>query len=81
MIATTSRRWLLPIKPQPLDAIHDGIDIFLVFFFWVRVIKAQVATTRVVARQTKVEADRLCMTDVQIAIGLWREARNDAWHT
>ena len=42
------------------------------------VVEAQVALAAVLAREAEVEADRLGMADVQIAVGLGREARLDA---
>ena len=51
---------------------------FLVFFFRIGVVEAQVADAAEVARQPEVHADALGVADVQVAVGLRRKARADA---
>ena len=68
---------VLPVKAEPFDGVFDGVDILGVFFFRVGVVKPQVAHAAVVARQAEVEADALGVADVQVAVGLGREAGAD----
>ena len=68
---------LAPVKTQPFDGVDDGVDVFHLLFFRVGVVKPQVAHATVVARQAEVEADALGVADVQVAIGLGREAGAD----
>ncbi len=65
---------LLPAETEPFDRVHDGVDVFLVFFFRIGVVEAQMAAPGVIARQAEIEADRLRMADVQVAVRLRREA-------
>ena len=64
-----------PIKAEPLDILLDGIYILGVLLHGVGVIETQIALTIVALCKTKVQADTLCVTDVQVAVGLGREAR------
>ena len=50
------------------------IDELIVFFAWVSVVKAQVSVSSIGLSHLEVEADGLGVTDMQIAIGLWRES-------
>ena len=68
---------VVPAKAQPLHRVLDAVDVFGVFFFGVGVVKAQVAHATVVARQAKVDADAFGVANVQVAIGLGREAGAD----
>ncbi len=68
---------LAPVKTQPFDRVDDGVDVFHLLFFRVGVVKPQVAHAAVVARQAEVEADALGVADVQVAVGLGREAGAD----
>ncbi len=65
---------LLPRETEPLDAVDDGVDVFLVFLLGIGVVEAQVAAAAVVARQAEVQADRFGVADVQVAVRLRREA-------
>ena len=66
---------VLPGKAQPAHGVDDRIDVFLFFLFRIGVVEAQVAAAAVVARQTEVEADRLGVAEVQIAVRFGRKAR------
>ena len=65
------------LDTQPLHRVQNAVDVFGVFFFRVGVIKAHVAHATIVACQAKVQADALGVADVQIAVGLGREACAD----
>ncbi len=67
---------LLPRETEPLDAVDDRVDVFLVFLLGIGVVETQVAQAAVVARQAEVQADRFGVADVQVAIRLGREARD-----
>src|SRR5690606_32614429 len=68
----------VPVEAQPPHRLDDGVDVFLVFFLGVRVVKAQVAHAAGFAGQPEVHANALGVCDVQIAVGLGREPRADA---
>jgi hypothetical protein len=59
---------------EPLHRVADGVDVFLLFFFRVGVVKAQVAHAAVFLGQLEVEPDALGVADVQVAVGFGREA-------
>ena len=65
------------METQPLDVFFDGVDVFVVFFFRVGIVKTQVAQAIVNISQTEVQADGFGVTDVQIAIRLGRETGLD----
>ena len=69
-----------PLKAQPGDVVFDGVDVFLVFFLGVGVIKAQVALTAELFSHAKVEADGFGMAHMQVAIGFRRKTGNDFLH-
>lgn len=66
-----------PVKAQPTDAVENAVDILLIFLHWIGVVKAHVAIATVVAGKTKVQADALGVTNVQIAVRFRRETRAD----
>ena len=70
---------LLPTKTEPLHAVDDGIDVFLLFFGRIGVVKAQMTDALIIARQAKVEANRLGVADVQITVRFRREPRDHRW--
>jgi glutamyl-tRNA synthetase len=51
------------------------VDIFDILFRGIRVVKTEIAHSAVLFRDAEVDAYRLCVTDVQIAVGLRRESR------
>ena len=67
----------LPVEAQPVHGLDDGVDVPLVFLLGIGVVEAQVADAAEVARQAEVHADALGVADVQVAVGLRREARAD----
>ena len=60
---------VLPVVAQPMDILFDRIDVFGVFLDRVGVVVAQVALAAKGFRQAEIDADRLGMADVQIAVG------------
>ena len=68
----------LPVGPEPADVVADGIDVLLLLLGGVGVVVAQVALAAVLHGEAEVQADRLGVADVQVAVRLRREARVDA---
>ena len=67
----------LPSEAEPPDVVGDGIDELLLFFGWIGVVKAEVAGAAELFGQAEADADGLGVADVQVAVGLGREARGD----
>jgi hypothetical protein len=65
-------------SPATTHGVEDRVDVLLLFLRRVRVVEPHVAGAAVVARQAEVQADRLRVADVQIAVRLGREARADS---
>jgi hypothetical protein len=55
----------------------DRIQVFLLLPGGIRVVEAEVATAAELAGDPEVEADRLRVADVKVAIRFGREARDD----
>ena len=68
---------LAPIEAKPAHVVLDGVDIFLILPGRIGVVVAQIALAAEFLRDAKIQADRLGVTDVQIAVRLRREAGND----
>src|SRR5437879_815922 len=64
----------VPMEAEPLDVFLDRLDVFNVFFLWIRIVETQVRVAAKLVRQAEVDADRLGVADVKITIGLGREA-------
>ena len=58
-----------PAEAQPADVLLDGVDVLCILFRRIRIVKAQVAEAVVVLGQAEVQANRLGVTDVQVAFG------------
>jgi len=69
-------RVLAPIEAQPVDVLLDRFDIFRLLLGGIGVVHPQVAAPLIVARDPEVEADRLGVADVEIAVRLRRESRD-----
>ena len=65
-------------KPEPVDVAHDGVDVLDAFGQRIGVVEAKVAMAAILLGHTEVEADRLGVTDVQVAVRLRRKAGDDA---
>ena len=68
---------LTPVIAEPAHVGLDGVDVLLLFLLRVRIVEAQVAAAAELLGNAEVEADRLGVTDVQVAIRLGRKARHD----
>ncbi len=63
-----------PVEAQPLDRGLDRILVLDILLDRIGVVEAQMADAAVLARQAEIQANRLGVPDVQIAVGLGREA-------
>src|SRR6266404_2304035 len=52
---------------------HDGIDVLRFFFRWVGVVHSDVADANELVRDPEIQADRLSMTDMKIAVWFRRK--------
>ena len=63
----------VPLEAEPAHVALDRLDVLHVLGQRVGVVEAQVAGTAVLAGDAEVEADRLGVADVQVAVGLrWK---------
>ena len=69
---------LVPFETQPAHVLLDRLDVLDVFLGRVGIVEAQIAAAAELARDTEIQADRLGMADMQIAVGLRWEAGRDA---
>ena len=63
-----------PVEAEPANVALDGVDIFLLLLGRICVIEAQMTAAAEFLRHAEVQADRLGVTDVQVSVGLRREA-------
>ena len=68
---------LAPVEAEPAHVRLDGVDVRLLFLLRVRVVEAEVTAAAELVGDAEVEADRLRVADVQVAVRLRREARDD----
>jgi hypothetical protein len=68
---------LAPVEPEPADVGLDSLDVLLLFLHRVGVVEAQVTAAAVLTGDAEVEADRLSVPDVEVAVRLGREAGDD----
>ena len=66
---------VVPVEAEPAHVFDDGVDVLLLFLLGVGVVEAQVALAAEFRGEAEVEADRLGVADVQVAVGLGRKAR------
>src|SRR5581483_2959765 len=62
---------------QPLDVGADRVDVLDLLLLGVGVVEAEVAAAAVLLGDPEVEADRLGVADVEVAVGLGGEPRQD----
>ncbi len=66
-----------PVEAEPAHVGLDRIDVFLLLLDRIGVVEAEVAATAKALGDAEVQADRLGMADMQIAVRLGREAGHD----
>src|SRR5215510_735972 len=65
---------LAPVEAKPAYVGFDRVDIFLLLLGRIGIVEAQVATAAEFLRHAEIEADRLGVADMQIAVWLGRKA-------
>jgi hypothetical protein len=65
---------VLPVESQPVDIRLDGVHVLNLLFGGIGVVEAQVAGAPVLPGQAEIQADGFGMADVQVPVGLRREA-------
>ena len=68
---------LAPVEAEPAHVGLDRVDVLLLLLDRVGVVEAEVAAAAELAGDAEVEADRLGMADVEVAVRLGREAGDD----
>ena len=68
---------LAPVEAEPAHVALDGVDIFLLFLGRVGVVETQMAAAAEFLRDAEIQADRLGVADMQIAVRLRRKAGDD----
>ena len=68
---------LAPVEAEPAHVVLDRVDVLLLLLRRVRVVEAEVAAAAELLRDAEVEADRLRVADVEVAVRLRREAGHD----
>ena len=66
---------MIPLKAEPLDVLQNRIDILRILLGGVGIVEAEIAFAAVFHSGGEIDADRLGMADVQIAVRLRGEAR------
>ena len=69
-----------PVEPQPAHILLDRVDELLLFLGRVGVVEPQMATAAIFLSHAEVQAYGFRVTDMQIAVGLRREAGDDLCH-
>src|SRR5262249_4352970 len=70
-------QFVAPVEPQPVDVFFDRLDVLDVFLGRVGVVEPQVAHAVVLQGDAEIEADRLGVADVEVAVRLRRKAGDD----
>ena len=65
---------LLPVETQPAYVLFDRFDVLVVFLCGIGIVEPQVTETLKLRGDAEIEADRLGVADVKIAVGFGREA-------
>ncbi len=68
---------LAPVEAEPAHVLLDRLDVLELLLDRVGVVEAQVAAAAELGGDPEVEADRLGVADVEIAVGLGRKAGDD----
>ena len=62
-----------PLEAEPFHVLLDGVDVLVLFLFRVGVVKAQMTGAAVGFGDAEIQANRLGVTDMQVAVRLRRE--------
>ena len=63
-----------PTESEPGDILLDGIHILHILFYGVGIVETEITYAIIAFGYTEVHAYSLHMSDMQIAVGFWREA-------
>mmetsp|Transcript_32865 Transcript_32865/g.103195 ORF Transcript_32865/g.103195 Transcript_32865/m.103195 type:complete len:666 (+) Transcript_32865:1087-3084(+) len=66
-----------PVKAEPAHVRENGVDVLALLLLRVGVVEPHVRPPAKLLAQAKVDADALCVADVEVAVWLGREARHD----
>ena len=69
-----------PVEAEPAHVALDRVDIFLRLAGRVGVVEAQVAAPAIFLGDTEIQADRLGVADMEIAVGLGRKPGHHRFH-
>src|SRR5205085_714501 len=69
-----------PFEAEPAHRFLDRIDVLLLLLGGIGVVEAQMAAPAVLGGEAEVEADRLRVAEMQVAVRLGREAGDDLLH-
>ena len=70
-------RFAVPFESEPAHVLQYGVDVFLALAQWVGVVEPEVAAPAELRRHAEIDADRLGVADMEMAVGLGRKARDD----
>mmetsp|Transcript_36621 Transcript_36621/g.85536 ORF Transcript_36621/g.85536 Transcript_36621/m.85536 type:complete len:257 (+) Transcript_36621:1641-2411(+) len=76
-VVRSVREPFLPIEAKPFDILKDRIHVLLLLLLRVSVVKAHERAPAELFTEAKVDADRLRMPDVQVAVWFGGEARDN----
>ena len=65
---------LAPVEAEPAHVALDGVDIFLLLLGRIGIVEAQVTAAAEFLGDAEIQADRLGVADMQIAVRLRRKA-------
>ncbi|OQA32217.1 MAG: hypothetical protein BWY57_02122 [Betaproteobacteria bacterium ADurb.Bin341] len=65
-----------PVKSEPADILLDVLGIFIGLLGRIRIVHTQMTPTAELLRHAEIDADRLGVSDVDIAVGLRRKTRH-----
>src|SRR5262249_49259061 len=66
---------IFAVEAKPAHVTNDGVYVLLLFLFRIRVVEAEIRLAAKLGSQAEVQADRFCVAEMQITVGLGRKAR------
>ena len=69
---------VFPIETEPANVVDNAVDVFGFFLGRVGVVEAEIALAAEFIGEPEIQADRLGVADVEVAVGFGRKARVDA---
>jgi hypothetical protein len=66
--------FISPVESKPPNILDDRLNITLLLFDWISIIKAQITYSTKFGGKAEVDTNRFSMADVKKPIRLWREA-------